>query len=174
MNIAKQKEIIRLRKDVETLQDDYFTKKVAYEEQYKPEYFDSAIKSLKNYLKKEGFQETEDKYGRLQMEQEGIIIRIDISKNRFTVNMPNGEKYNIGIKMMEPQFDTYVETPMLNQDSEIDRLNKFIDQFKTLFETVGTQKFCYTLFEEKYKSGNIDYTTRYFNNFNEIIKIMFS
>lgn len=176
MNIAKQKEILTLRKKAEELEKKYKEGNAALKDRVTQQYLNAAEMELVEYLSAEGFKVDEN-----QTDKSQLVARLDsiwVSMNRhphaLSVYMSNGENYSITVLSTTVPLDDYYKKNASSQDIEIDRLKKYILEVEDRLDNLDKQEFRYCVNTETNGVNGIGYNKKTVLNFKEAMKLLFS
>lgn len=173
MNIAKQKEIMFLTKELRRLESICGENNEKFLKIKTRVMIDHAIDRLITYLQGEDFSVNAAENGNyIIAKQDEMSIFIDRKPSIFTVRMPNDENYTVSIQG-SLSFSKYVERNADKQDYIIEKLNEHIDTIHKTIGDISNQKVQYRLSEESRYSAQ-DYHTTFYDNFEQVLAVMFS
>jgi len=175
MNIAKQKEIIDLRKEVNALQEEYQALEKKVVEENTALLLDSGIKEFVEYVENEGFVINGDPsaISYFTAEYESMSITVDRKERIFSVHMPNGERYSVSVEK-NTGYTPYKEKSSMSQNLELETLQNQIEEVKKLIESVHHTKFKYVLGTESIEYNGLQFDHIVFDKFSEVLEKMFS
>jgi len=174
MDIKKHKEILALRTELESLNQEYTKKRSAAEDYHTDLLLTEAIKEFIAYVEKEGFSVEEDQYGIIKANLDDIEIKLDRKPRIFSISMPNVEKYSVSIDATTEEY-TYKISSIYSQDTELNSLNKTIEDLKKELSLIDDQEYRYVLSYETYdRSTGVEYKRKPFLKFQDILSFMFS
>lgn len=178
MNIAKQKEIITLRKEQEELQASFNTQTESLLNAKIPELLDEATKLFVEYLQKEGFKVTEISSELLRADLNGELpIDFNRKPRIITVKMPNGESYSVTVTSnISDSGGTFSSMGGTEDDREIAMLKQKIAHYNKLLLSLENSEFYYKLTTEGYDDYRKEMTfdSKRYSSFHLILKEMFS
>jgi hypothetical protein len=174
VNIAKQKDIVALKREVSNLKDEFNSAQSANVTQNIERFLGDAIEQFKDYLSAEGFNFTNSPGVTLTASSEGVFIKLQHYVTYFEVKMPNQEVYRVTVKTaLEYSTENYTGD---NQDEEISHLKKQISKLNSLLDEVDNQIFYYELTKEIRRGPGVrnrEEKEKY-RSFDHILGVMFS
>ncbi|MBO1005759.1 hypothetical protein [Pseudogracilibacillus auburnensis] len=174
MNIAKHKEILLLRSEVRSLEEDYKSKQQEVFDSRTSFLLDQATERIKVYLEEEDFEVVFDEDLSFSANLGEINIRLIRNPRIFTVSMPNNERYSVSTES-DISFlnDSYKGN---NQDDEIVHLKNQIESLNGFISDIENQDIYYVLSTELYSffKKDVEYKSKKYLDFDSIIEVMFS
>jgi hypothetical protein len=176
MNIAKQREIMALQNEAQSLAMEYQNKKAKDMDLRVPLFLDAAIEEFTEYLEAQGFtihSEGDEETQFLTADSgDGIIIHLNRKPRILTIKMPNGERYSV---MIESTLEEVLSdnTSNYNQDSLITYYKKTIETTKKQIAAIASVNYRYVLSTEPIDGRYSTNNRRTYLSFTDVLSVMF-
>lgn len=178
MDIAKEREILRLKKELESSESSYYRERSSLIDSKAPELINKAKIEVIDYIENQGFTVTDKETETIKADLSGeLVINIKHTPKSLSVNMPNGESYYISVEIRENTQSSWMASGSTSMDRDISLLKQKISTYKrqldNLFENLI---FEYQLSSEHYNdhSKTIEYEKKKHTDFSKLIEVMFT
>jgi hypothetical protein len=178
MDIAKEREILGLKKELESSESSYYQERSSLIDSKAPELINKAKNTVLDYIENQGFTVTDKENENIKADLNGeLIINIKHTPKSLSVNMPNGENYYITVEIRENTQNSWMASGSTSMDRDISlikqKINTYKRQLDNLFENLI---FEYQLSSEHYNdlSKTIEYKKKNHTDFSKLLEVMFT
>lgn len=178
MNIAKQKEILSLRSEIQTLEQTFRDRHSQSLSIATTRMLESAEESILDFLQGEGFSVDNylDDKGYYVARFSEIWVNVSPKDRILSVSMSNGEYYNVTVEStVYLEGATYGFASGGSQDSELIRLQSRIEEIEKHILALDSQEFryCLTVESNGIQRGH-NFEKFIYINFEDALNRMFS